>query len=117
MRKYFLPLGAAAIAAAAFIGLIPLSMGATETGGQRHVIEIRKFEYRPQELEVAPGDTVVWINYDLIPHTATAEDANWDSETIEAKKEWQIVVREGMSELYLCLFHPTMRGRLKIVRR
>ena len=116
MRKYLLPLGAVALAAAAFIGLTAGPIEAIGSTGQRHVIEIRGLEFRPHELVVAPGDTVVWINRDLVPHTATADDATWDSETIDANQEWRIIVREGMRETYLCLHHPTMKGRFRIAQ-
>ncbi len=116
MRKYLLPLGAAAMVAAAFTGVAAAQMAATEPAAQRHVVEIHKLEFRPRELTVAPGDTVVWINRDLVPHTVTAGDETWDSETIDANQEWQIVVRDGLSEDYLCLYHPTMTGRLRIAR-
>ena len=116
MRKYLLPLGAAAVAAVAFIALVAVPIEATGSTGQRHVVEIRQLEFHPQELVVAPGDTVVWINRDLVPHTASADDATWDSETIDAKQEWQIIVSEGMGETYLCLHHPTMKGRLRIAQ-
>ena len=38
---------------------------------QRHVVEIRNLEFTPKELTV--GDTITWINYDLVPHTVTAD--------------------------------------------
>src|SRR5204862_476961 len=37
-----------------------------------HTVEIRGMEFHPAELTVAVGDTIVWINRDIVPHTATA---------------------------------------------
>ena len=38
-----------------------------------HQIAIQGFVYTPASLEVAVGDTVVWTNRDVVPHTVTAE--------------------------------------------
>ena len=43
----------------------------------RQVI-IREMRYEPVELTVAVGDTVEWVNRDLVPHTATAQSREWD---------------------------------------
>ena len=52
--------------------LSPVKAG--DTLNQRHVVEIRNLEFTPKELTVVPGDTITWINYDLVPHTVTADD-------------------------------------------
>ena len=115
MRKHLILLGAvAAVAAAAFIGSAAAPLDAAQATARRHIVEIRNLEFFPRELSVEPGDTVVWINRDLVPHTVTADDATWDSEYLGAGEEWQIVVTPGMSGDYVCLYHPKMTARLHI---
>lgn len=97
-------LAAALLAAAACNG------GGGEAAPQRHVVEMRAFQFDPATLTVAPGDTVVWINRDAVPHTATSEDGAWDSGSIAAGGSWSRVVEGAGAEAYLCTFHPTMRG-------
>ena len=62
----------------------------------------------------APGDTIVWITHDIIPHTATAGDKTWDSQSIGKESQWETVVQPGMAEDYFCRFHPNMKARLQI---
>lgn len=81
---------------------------------QRHVIEIRSFEYIPAEMSVAVGDTVVWINRDAVPHTATASDGGWDSESLGTDGSWTLVAVAGEGGEYSCTFHPNMVGRLEV---
>ena len=38
---------------------------------RRHVVEIRGMAFHPAVLEIHRGDTVVWVNRDFVPHTAT----------------------------------------------
>jgi len=95
--------------------LNPVKAG--EPQNKRHVVEIRNLEFIPKELKAAPGDTITWINYDLVPHTVTADDESWDSGLIGAQGQWQTVVKGDMHATYLCRYHPYMTGRLQIIRR
>lgn len=68
--------------------------------------------FRPEVLRAEPGDTVMWVNRDLVPHTATARDASWTSPSLDQGERWSLVVGEGHELEYLCDFHPVMRGRI-----
>jgi plastocyanin len=77
-------------------------------------VSIEGLVYAPEAVTVARGDTVVWTNEDIVPHTVTARDGAFDSGMIAAGATWRYVVREkGMVEYY-CTFHPTMKGTLKV---
>ena len=115
--KFTLFCTATAIAVAVFfIGFLSNSTQAVGALGQRHVVEIRDLEFTPKELSVTPGDTITWVNYDLVPHTVTADDESWDSGLIDAQGRWQTVVRADMYANYFCRYHPSMIARLRIVR-
>ena len=79
----------------------------------RQVI-IREMRYEPVELTVAVGDTVEWVNRDLVPHTATAQSREWDSGGIEADASWRTTVRTRGPLPYACLFHPGMQATLMV---
>ncbi len=82
--------------------------------GRRFVIEIRGFEFVPETPAVKPGDVIVWVNKDIVPHTITAKDGSWDSGLIKTGGEWQMVVEDETSQAYYCRFHPSMIARLDI---
>jgi|SRR5690606_38285070 len=79
----------------------------------RHEVEISGFRYEPAWLSVSPGDTIVWLNRDAVPHTVTSEVGGWDTGPIEAGGSWEWVV-EGAGGDYLCVFHPTMTGEVVV---
>lgn len=82
----------------------------------RHEVEIRGLEFRPAVVEIAVGDTLVWTNHDLFPHTATvAGAAGWDTGLIPADSSRSAVARRPGTYTYECLVHPTMRAQV-IVR-
>ena len=80
----------------------------TASPSQRHVVEIRDFGFYPQRIIVSTGDTIVWINRDIVPHTATTEDGTWGSKDLEEGDSWEMVVKNGGIQSYFCDFHPQM---------
>ncbi|MGE8690355.1 MAG: cupredoxin domain-containing protein [Achromobacter sp.] len=77
-----------------------------------HIVSIEGMQFSPATLTVRRGDTVTWVNKDLVPHTATALSRAFDSGAIAAGASWTYTVGEAGSIAYTCLFHPTMQGTL-----
>ena len=71
-------------------------------------VDIKQFAYVPARVQAHEGDTLVFTNHDIVPHTATARDKSWDSGTI-APEGVQRVVVTGPGEFF-CTFHPNMIG-------
>jgi plastocyanin len=79
------------------------------------VVEIRGMAFRPAVLEVAPGDTVIWINRDIVPHTATANGSNgWNTGILAPGDSGRYVPSWIGETAYICKLHPTMRGRVTV---
>ena len=95
-------------------GLLGLPAQEPPAPAQRHVVEMRDFGFDPAQLVVAPGDTVVWINRDIVPHTTTGSDAPWDSGTLKEGDSWSLVVHTVGDYAYYCRFHPTMKGTVQV---
>ena len=75
-----------------------------------HVVEVLQLRFQPDTLTIAPGDTVIWINRDIVPHTVTALDGEWRSDEMEQDGTWRRVAPLQGSGQYYCEYHPTMRG-------
>lgn len=83
-----------------------------------HTVKIKGMAFVPATLEVSVGDTIVWVNEDLVPHTATAivDGATvFDSGVFPASASWKYVTTKSGPIPYVCLLHPTMKATL-IVR-
>jgi plastocyanin len=94
--------------------LIGAAMAASKPAPRRHEIRIAQFEFTPRELVVAPGDTVVWRNADLFPHTTTADSAKWRSLELATDSAFVIVASDTGRFGYHCSAHPSMKGVLTV---
>ena len=80
------------------------------SAAETHIVEMRGLEFIPAQISVNVGDTITWVNADVMPHTATAADGSWDSGLMEQGDEWSLLVESDGDADYLCTFHPNMVG-------
>ena len=67
-----------------------------------HTVTMENMRFQPESLTVARGDTVVWVNRDLVPHTATSKAGGFDSQIIQAEESWRVYrAEEGRLRLRL----------------
>ncbi len=106
-------LGAALIVAAGMAGVggAAGAAGAAPAAATTHTVAIDGMQFVPATLRVRRGDTVVWVNRDLVPHTATAP-RRFDSGAVAAGASWRHVVTEDGRVDYVCTLHPTMKATL-----
>ena len=76
-----------------------------------HIVEIKQMKFQPAELIVQKGDTVVWINNDIVAHDVTEEPSKaWTSSLMPVGKSWSLVVTQSAD--YFCSIHVVMKGKL-----
>jgi hypothetical protein len=68
---------------------------------------------------IPPGTTVTWINNDSVPHTVTADDASFDSGTLQPGQSYSrtfLGIATGSTVNYHCAIHgaASMSGALLI---
>jgi plastocyanin len=102
---------------AAALGLMLGIMGpsAADSKAKTHTVTMENMRFQPALLVVAPGDTIVWINKDLVPHTATSQAGGFDSNVILASGSWRYTVQKKKGDFaYICTLHPAMKGTLRV---
>jgi plastocyanin len=97
----------------ALAGAAALMAPALAAGPKTHTVVMEGFRFVPETLEVQRGDTVEWVNRDIVPHTATAAGV-FDSGSIAPQARWKRVMGKTGSVAYVCTFHPTMKGTLQV---
>lgn len=102
-------------AAGLLLAGVGLAVAAEErTAPRRHTVTIEGNAFRPDDLTVDRGDTIVWVNRDFYPHTATASDGSFDSGTIPADESWELTIEAPGELRYVCTLHPTMKALLRV---
>ena len=103
-----------ALAALALAGNLPAA--AAQPASHEHVIAIAgmHFEAPPAGLKV--GDTIVWVNRDIVPHSATARDRSFDV-TLQPRQSVRVTLRRAGNVAFFCRFHPAMQGALTVAAR
>lgn len=81
-----------------------------------HTVKIEGMKFNPESLTVNAGDTVIWVNEDIVPHTATGLKNEFDSNVIEASKSWKMKAEKKGVYSYFCKLHPTMKATLTVQR-
>lgn len=81
-----------------------------------HTVEMRNFVFAPSRLDVAAGDTVVWINRDAAPHTATDSRERWNSGGLGTGDRWTWIAEKAGRFDYRCAYHPSMAGVIRVRR-
>ncbi len=84
-----------------------------ETPGPDTIV-ISGMKYSPQNLTIHKGDTVVWLNNDLVVHDVTEDKLQtWTSDSIHVGATWSMVPESSFD--YLCSIHPTMKGSITVL--
>ena len=99
-----------------FVAVAVLLPGAIAVPAHAATIQVvmDKMEISPAEVSVKVGDTIEWVNKDVLAHTATARNGDFDVMMPPKKTVTSVVGKAGRIEYY-CRFHPNMKGRITVV--
>ncbi len=98
-------------------GLMILWMGTGCSGGteesryRSHTVAISAMQFQPATLTVQAGDTVVFMNRDIVTHDVTQKAGHsWEPVPLAPGDTWSMVVDKTID--YYCSLHPVMEGRI-----
>jgi plastocyanin len=92
-----------------------LMPGATIVPAQAATIQIvmENLVVTPAEASAKVGDTIEWVNKDVLAHTATARNGDFDV-MLPANKSGTLVLKKPGAVDYYCRFHPNMKATLVV---
>ena len=81
-------------------------------------VSIQDFFFDPDQLTVAPGTTVTWVNEGQAPHTVTSTDGKeLDSATLQQGDTYSFTFKDddaGENYAYQCTIHPEMTASVTV---
>ncbi|HSD58385.1 MAG TPA: cupredoxin domain-containing protein [Methanotrichaceae archaeon] len=80
--------------------------------GQSVLVEIKEHTYEPDSITVPVGTTVVWRNFDPVPHTATSTTGLFDSGLLDQGENFSYTFQDTGTYDYYCPIHPYMKAKV-----
>ena len=90
-----------------------LAFGAIAAQEPNEVV-IDNFTFGPQELTVAVGTTVKWVNHDDIPHNVVNKDKTFRSKALDTDDSYSFTFASAGTYDYFCGLHPHMQGKIVV---
>jgi plastocyanin len=99
----------------AILSMVALVVFAPAASAQDDMtVSIQDFSFSPDQMTVAPGTTVTWVNDGQQPHTSTADDGTWDSGTLQPGDDYSFTFDEPGTYTYHCSIHPDMTATITV---
>lgn len=97
----------------AFIAFLLASCSSTPEQPKVYTVEIKDMKFVPDDITVKQGDTIIWINHDMMAHDVTEEGEKlWTSSVIPPGNSWKREITSSVN--YYCSIHVVMKGKIKV---
>ena len=70
--------------------------------------------FNPDEVDVAVGARVTWMNTDAVSHTSTSDVTGWDSGIVAPGGQFSFAFQTAGTFHYHCAIHPGMVGTVVV---
>src|SRR6476661_2973048 len=87
---------------------------AAPTDGKTVEVAISNFTFTPNELTIAPGTTVKWVNHDDIPHLVAEKGLAFKSQALDTNDSFSFTFTKPGDVEYFCVLHPHMIGKITV---
>ncbi len=98
----------------AIIAVAMTSIGAASAVPPAIKITIAGMAYSSPETHAKVGDTIEWINKDVVDHTSTEKKASLWNVSIAPGKSEKVVMKKAGTFDYYCRYHPNMMARVVV---
>ena len=83
-------------------------------GAAKIEIVMQNLVITPAEVQAKVGDTIEWVNKDIVAHTATTQQSGDFDVMLPANKSGSLVLNKAGTFSYSCRFHPNMKATLVV---
>ena len=91
------------------VAAVILAAAAVPARAETIQVIVDKLVFTPAEVSAKVGDTVEWVNRDILAHTATVKGGM--EVMIPARKTGRVTLQKAEAIDYFCRFHPNSMGR------
>jgi plastocyanin len=77
-------------------------------------VSIQDYFFDPADAGIEPGDSIVFTNEGAVAHTVTADDAQFDSGSLNPGESYEVTFQGEGTVSYHCQIHPEMVGSVTV---
>src|SRR5437660_3427160 len=77
-------------------------------------VNIDNFAFKPMELTVKAGTTIVFHNRDDIPHSVVGSTGEFHSKALDTDDSFSFTFAKAGTYAYSCGLHPRMQGKITV---
>jgi plastocyanin len=90
-----------------------LTAACVPAGAATIQVSMENLEISPAVVAAKVGDTIEWINKDVLLHSATARNGDFDV-NLPPKKTGSVVLKKAGTVDYYCRYHPNMKATINV---
>jgi plastocyanin len=79
-------------------------------------VAVQFSDYGPSQLDVLPGQTVLWSNVSVRTHTVTSDTGLFDSGDVHPDERFEFRFNQPGTYRYHCTIHTSIRGEVDVRR-
>ncbi len=102
-----------ALLALGLLAVVAVAATAEDSAPRRTEIAMRGNSFRPRRADVTLGDTIVWVNRDIVRHDAV-KDGLFDTGELRGGESYSWVPADTGTIEYRCTIHQRMRGQIRV---
>lgn len=91
----------------------PVSGASSRPAPRTHTVVIDKMKFGAMPSDARVGDAILWVNADVVRHTATARNGSFDADLAPEAKGVTRLRTAGEVKI-ICKFHPGMKAALYV---
>ncbi|MGQ0559532.1 MAG: cupredoxin domain-containing protein [Sphingosinicella sp.] len=99
------------IVAALLLPPLATAFAAGAAPPRTHTIVMANMRFGPVPAGIRAGDVIIWVNRDMVPHTATSRQDGFDV-ALPGRQSRRMTVAQAGTFAFYCRYHPAMRGTL-----
>ncbi|MCB0141858.1 MAG: cupredoxin domain-containing protein [Caldilineaceae bacterium] len=93
---------------------VPIKEAQAQQTFSAQEVLIQNFAYSPATITIDVGETVTWTNLDSAPHTVSADDDSFSSDTLNENDTFSHTFSTAGVFSYFCQFHSFMKAEIVV---
>ena len=86
--------------------------GCVDNAAHEHFIDISGMAFSESTITISIGDIITWTNQDSAPHSATADNGEFDSGTLNNGESFTFIFNTTGTYTYHCSIHNGMTATI-----